>query len=169
LTTGAVAIRDISNEENRFNIVEPILEESFSGLYLWHARRTLSDVEAVRLAVVDGAPAGVAMLKFVHDRAGYVYYIAVAHAYRRRGIGGKLLDDAIGFFFDQHDAQEVYASVGEENVESNALFKGRGFRKTDFSELARRYGRVRALLMYRSMLVVHGEALLVLDSAPLGT
>ena len=26
----------------------PILEESFEGLYLWHARRTLQSIEVVR-------------------------------------------------------------------------------------------------------------------------
>ena len=28
----------------------PILEESFEGLYLWHARRTLQSIEVVREA-----------------------------------------------------------------------------------------------------------------------
>jgi ribosomal protein S18 acetylase RimI-like enzyme len=137
----------------------PILEESFEGLYLWHSRRTLNSISLVKAARVAGEDAGVAMLKTVASKAGYVYYIAVAKRFRGKGIGGRLLDDALALFSDQ-GMEEVYASVEEENVESNALFSSRGFERMTGNELADEYGRVRAFIMAREMMVVRGEVLL---------
>jgi len=137
----------------------PILEESFEGLYLWHARRTLSSISLVKAARVDGEDAGVSMLKIVAEKAGYVYYIAVARRFRGRGIGGRLLDDALSLFRRQ-GMENVYASVEEENVESKALFSSRGFQPIPSNQLANEYGRVRAFIMSREMMVVPGEVLL---------
>lgn len=137
-----------------------ILEESFEGLYLWHARRTLQAIEVVRAAKAgDGEDAGLAMLKMLHEGAGYVYYVAVPPRFRRQGIGGRLLDDAIGYLGRQ-GARNVYASVEEDNLESRLLFSSRGFQKVHGSEMAERYGRIRALLIYREMMVVPGELLM---------
>jgi len=63
----------------------------------------------------------------------------------------------------------VYASVGEDNVESNALFRNRGFRQTGFGEVSRKYGMLKAMSMYRAMFVVPGEVLLVLDGPSLAS
>jgi len=106
------------------------------------------------------------MLKLVEERAGYVYYIAVGSASRGMGFGTKLLRDAVGQL-SAAGAKEVYASVGEDNVESNALFRGNGFRRTGYGEVAHKYGRLKAVSMYRAMLVVPGEILLVLDGPSL--
>jgi ribosomal protein S18 acetylase RimI-like enzyme len=138
----------------------PILEESFEGLYLWHARRTLQRIETVRAArTPEGEDAGLLMMKMLGDGAGYVYYVAVARRWRRGGIGGRLLDDAVSFLSD-NGARDIFASVEEENEESKALFGSRGFEGVDASEMSGRYGRLRALLMYREMMVVPGEVLL---------
>jgi ribosomal protein S18 acetylase RimI-like enzyme len=138
----------------------PILEESFEGLYLWHARRTLQSIEVVRAArTADGEDAGLLMLKTLGEDAGYVYYVAVPPRFRRRGIGGRLLDDALAYF-GERGVRYAYASVEEENVESKTLFRSRGFEKLQGAEMAARYGRIRALLMYREMMVVPGELLL---------
>jgi ribosomal protein S18 acetylase RimI-like enzyme len=138
----------------------PILEESFEGLYLWHARRTLQSIETVRAArTPEGDDAGLLMMKMLGDGAGYVDYVAVARSWRRRGIGGRLLDDAVSYLANG-GARDIFASVGEENGESKTLFGSRGFERVDMSEMADRYGRVRALLMYREMMVVPGEVLL---------
>lgn len=138
----------------------PILEESFEGLYLWHARRTLQSIEVVRAArTADGEDAGLLMLKMLDETAGYVYYVAAPSRYRRRGIGGMLLDNAISYFAAR-GARDVYASVEDDNLGSKALFASRGFEKVEGSEMAGRYGRIRALLMYREMMVVPGELLL---------
>ncbi len=146
--------------------LEPILEESFTGIYLRHAKRTLHDVETVRVARVGGAAVGLAMLKLLTKGAGYVYYIAVLPSSRMKGLGSRLLLDSLDYFA-RSGATEVYASVGEDNVESKALFFGRGFRRTDFSEVSKKYGTIRALAMYRGMWVVPGEMLLVKDTATL--
>jgi ribosomal protein S18 acetylase RimI-like enzyme len=138
----------------------PILEESFEGLYLWHARRTLQSIEGVWAARTAGREdAGLLMLKMLTEDAGYVYYVAVPPRFRRQGIGGRLLDDALSYFA-KRGALYAYASVEEENLESKTLFSSRGFERLKVSEMAARYGRMRALLMYREMTVVPGELLL---------
>ena len=139
----------------------PILEESFEGLYLWHARRTLQSIEVVRAARTgEGEDAGLVMIKTLDEGAGYVYYVAVPPRFRRQGIGGKLLDDAISRFAKM-GVRDIYASVEEDNVESKRLFGSRGFDRLKDSEMTARYGRIRSLLMYREMMVVPGEVLLV--------
>jgi ribosomal protein S18 acetylase RimI-like enzyme len=148
---------DVPPSERRA-LLDPILEESFKGLYLWHARRTLREVERVRAASIGGEVVGLAMLTNVSSEAGYVYYIAVAPEHRRRGVGRRLLGDALEYF-EGRGSEEVYASIEEQNVESMALFASAGFRKTDHDELSRKYGAFRALDMYRKMLVVPGEEL----------
>jgi len=148
----------------------PILEESFEGLYLWHARRTLQSIDVVRAArTAEGEDAGLIMLKRLAEGAGYVYYVAVPPSFRRQGIGGRLLDDAIACFA-QMSVLDVYASVEEDNLESKTLFGSRGFERLKGSEMAERYGRIRSLLMYREMTVVPGEILLGkrLDAAQKG-
>lgn len=142
--------------------LEPILEDSFEGWYLRHSRRTLYEIPKVRVAEARGEAVGLAMLKSLGDSAGYVYYIAVAKVNRRMGFGGRLLDDALDYFRDL-GAEIVYASV--ENEEAAALFSSRGFRRTHFVEVSNRHGLVRAVAMYRSMLVVPGEVLLQLQLA----
>ncbi len=139
----------------------PILDESFEGLYLWHARRTLHGIEVVRVAMMaaDGEDAGLVMLKMLGEDAGYVYYVAVPPRFRRRGIGGRLLDDALACFV-KRGALYAYASVEEDNVESMTLFRSRGCEELPGSEMAARYGRIRAFLLYREMMVVPGELLL---------
>jgi ribosomal protein S18 acetylase RimI-like enzyme len=138
----------------------PILDESFEGLYLWHARRTLQSIETVRAArTSEGEDAGVLMMKMLGDGAGYVYYVAVARRWRRMGVAGRLLDDAVSYL-TKGGAHDIFASVEEENEGSKALFDSRGFEKVDMSEMAGKYGRLRALLMYREMMVVPGEVLL---------
>ena len=154
----AIEIADVPKRERERLL--PILEESFEGLYLWHARRTLHSIEVVRAArTAEEEDAGLVMLKTIAEGAGYVYYVAVPPSFRRRGIGGMLLDDAVSYF-ERQGARDVYASVPEDNVESKTLFGSRGFERITGSDMAERYGRVRALLMYREMMVVRGELLL---------
>jgi L-amino acid N-acyltransferase YncA len=156
-----IVIVDVPPGARRAESLDPILEESFEGLYLWHARRTLREVERVRVARMGGGGGeviGLAMLTNISAEAGYVYYIAVAPGHRKRGVGGRLLRDALEYFAG-NGSEEVYASIEEGNVESMALFISAGFRETDHSELSRKYGALRALDMYRKMLVVLGEKL----------
>jgi len=139
--------------------LEWILEESFQGWYLMHSKRTLRDIELVRAAVSSGKPVGLVMLKTLGEGSGYVYYIAVARASRKRRIGKLLLEDALRHFKDSKVA-EVFASVEEDNQPSEALFASEGFTRTSFGEVSKKYGSLHTVNMYREMLVVPGEVLL---------
>ncbi len=154
----AVEIEEVDGEDRR--LLEPILEASFTGWYRQHAKRTLRSIEIARAAIVEEKPVGLVMLNWLNREAGYVYYIAVLPDFRGHGIAGSLLDDSLGFFF-QRGAGEVYASVTSDHEEPLTLFKSRGFGNTGFRELSRKYGFVGALNLYRRMLVVSGETLLV--------
>lgn len=158
---GEMTIRDVGPGGRED--LDPVLQESFTGVYLRHAHKTLLEVKFVRAAFVGEKPVGLSMLKTLDEGAGYVYYIAVSGSLRRKGVGTRLLLDALRLFASM-GMKEVYASVGSENLESNALFKGQGFRKTDYGEVARKYGVFKAISMYRAMFVVPGEYLLVKDS-----
>ncbi len=141
---------------------EWILEEGFSGLYLWHAKRTLGSADTVLLAQVAGEAAGLVLLKRIEPHIGYVYYIVVVKRYRGMGVGGALLDHSVRMFASE-GRREVYASIEDHNVESIRLFRSRGFRPSGFEDLKRKYGSLRAARIYADMLVVHGETLYVLE------
>ena len=139
--------------------LEWILEESFEGWYLMHSRRILRDVEVVRAAMSSGKPIGLVMLKTLEGRVGYVYYIAVAKAHRKKGIAKQLLEDALRLF-KASKVEEVFASVEEDNKPSEALFGSEGFTRTSFGEVSKKHGKLHALNMYNAMRVVPGEVLL---------
>ena len=136
-----------------------ILEESFEGWYLMHSKRTLRSIELVRAAMSSGKPVGLVMLKTLEGNVGYVYYIAVATAYRKKGIAKQLLENALQHF-KASNVEEVFASVEENNKPSEALFASEGFIRTSFHEVSKRHGNLHTLNMYREMLVVPGEVLL---------
>jgi ribosomal protein S18 acetylase RimI-like enzyme len=137
----------------------PILDRSFEGWYLWHSKRTLRRVSLVRKAAVEGRAVGLSMLKEVGEGVGYVFYLAVLPDFRRRRIGGSLLDDALSLFASQGESC-VYATVEEDNEPSLALFRSRGFVEVGFDDLARLHGRLRAVYMLHGMTAVTGEVVL---------
>jgi len=139
--------------------LEHLLADSFEGWYLSHSKKTLMNIEMVREAVVDGRPVGLVMLKTFDGEIGYVYYIAVARDHRRRKVATRLLEHSLGYFAGL-GMREAYASIEEDNVESEGLFRSRGFERTNYKEVAGKYGGLRALNLYRKMLVVPGEKLL---------
>jgi ribosomal protein S18 acetylase RimI-like enzyme len=139
--------------------LEWILEESFEGWYLMHSKRTLRGIEMVRAAMSSGRPVGLVMLKTLEENVGYVYYIAVAKADRKKGIGKLLLNDSLRIF-GSSKVKEVFASVEKDNEPSEALFASEGFTKTSFGEVSKRHGSLHTMNMYRAMTVVPGEVLL---------
>src|SRR5438876_5232279 len=139
--------------------LEWILEESFEGWYLMHSKRTLRDIKLVRAAMSSGKVVGLVMLKTLVESVGYVYYIAVAKASRKRGIGKLLLEDTMRYF-KASSVEEVFASVEEDNEPSEALFASEGFTRTSFSEVSKKHGSLHKFIMYRAMLVVRCEVLL---------
>lgn len=139
--------------------LEWILNESFEGWYLMHSMRTLHRIETVRAALSSGKPVGLVMLKVLDGIIGYVYYIAVAKSQRQKGIAKLLLEDSLGIF-KAKGVKEVFASVEHENVPSEKLFASQGFVPTSFGEVAKNYGNIHTVNMYRIMTVVPGEVLL---------
>ena len=107
----------------------------------------------------SGKPVGMVMLKTLEGSAGYVYYIAVAKAERKKGIGKLLLEDALQRF-KASKLEEVFASVEEDNEPSEALFASEGFTRTSLGQVSKRHGKLHALSMYNAMRVVPGEVLL---------
>ncbi len=142
----------------------PVLIDSFTGVYRWHAKRTLRTVGRVRAAELDGELVGVSLLEKLLPEVAYVYYIAVRPAHRRGGVAGTLLDDALAAF--RRDGTEVvYAAVQEDNVASVQLFVSRGFRATEKHEPSYREGGLGAWGLRSRMWVVRGEILLGLRLA----
>ncbi len=152
-----ILIRDATRED-REKLVH-VLEEGFEGIYLWHAKKTLKDIDVVKVAILNSEVAGLVMLKDLDSRLGYVYYIAVARRFRGAGVGGKLLDYSLNYFSDRGKF-EVFSSVEKDNEASLALFKSRDFRATSLQELSKRYGIVKANILRMKMLLVSGELLL---------
>jgi len=136
--------------------LDPIIDSSFEGWYQRHAKRTLREIETVFAAKSDDSEAGFAMVKKLDSKTGYIYYIAVLPEYRGRKIGGRLLDHSLSHFFD-NGVNVVFASLIQEHDEPNKLFKSRGFRETHFGDVAKKFGNLHAINMYRKMLVVSGE------------
>lgn len=145
--------------------LEPILEDGFTGIYLWHARKTLKDVEIVKAATVGNDPAGLVMLRDLGGSLGYVYYIAVAKQFRQMGVGGILLDESLRYFFER-GMVEVYASVESDNEASLKLFDSRGFRASSLHALTKKYGILKSNHLRMKMFLVPGELLRVKDISP---
>ena len=137
----------------------PIIKESFVGIYRWHAKRTLREIGRVRSARLEGQLAGISMLDRLTLEVGYVYYLAVGEAFRNRGVGGALLDDAITLFRSE-GAHILYGAAEEENTPSIRLFSSRGFRVIERDEIGFREGGLGAWGLRSRMMLVHGEVLM---------
>ena len=109
--------------------------------------------------MTSGVPIGLVMLKKLEEGVGYIYYIAVAKAHRRMGIARLLIEDSLQRFREER-VEEVYAGVETDNVPSEGLFMSEGFTQTNFGEVSKRFGTIRAINMYRMMVIVPGEGLM---------
>jgi ribosomal protein S18 acetylase RimI-like enzyme len=146
---------------NRKSELSWILEESFEGWYLRHSMMKLRECNEVLVACnKDAQPVGLAILEKLQMKAGYIFYIAVARYGRGAGVGSRLLDEALKYFNEVRFTR-VFAAVEQENIPSLKLFMSKGFTKTGFGELVKTYGFLTAISMYRQMVVVPGEILLV--------
>lgn len=143
----------------------PVLVDAFEGIYRWHAKRTLRAVPIVRAVESAGAVVAVALLDRPVPEVGYVYYIATRSEARGRGLGGRLLDDALERF-RADGAEVVYAAVREENAGSRRLFESRGFRRTERKETSYQDGGLGAWGLRSRLWVVSGEILLGVRIAP---
>ncbi len=134
----------------------PILDQSFEGIYRWHARRALRSVPWVRQAIRGGLPAGLSMLTMVGAGLGYVYYVAVIPAQRRAGLGGMLLDDALEVL-GTAGALETLACIRGDNTASVRLFRSRGFERIRLRDLSRMKGLAAAVVIWAKMVVAPRE------------
>ena len=137
----------------------PVIRDGFVGIYRWHAKRTLREVPLVRAAELRGEVVGVSLLDLLLPEVGYVYYLIVLSSHRQHGVGGLLLDDALGWFRTR-GVEVVYAAVQSDNPASLRLFEHRGFRAVERKELGWREGGLGAWGLRSRMLVVSGELLL---------
>ncbi|MHB8567997.1 MAG: GNAT family N-acetyltransferase [Nitrososphaerales archaeon] len=145
--------------ENRDSAI-PVLEESFEGWYLWHAKRTMRDIEEVLAAFIGERIVGVSMLKMLDSHLGYVYYIAVCKESRRKRVGSMLLEKSLDYFAGK-GADQLFVGISEDNEDSKALFNSHGFTQVSFSDLSKQFGRLHAIVLYRKMTIVSGEVVYV--------
>lgn len=138
----------------------PVLRESFSGIYLWHARRILRSRATVLAAMRGRIPIGLAMMKMLSRDVGYVYYLALARAERRLGVGGLLLDRCLTSLFSL-GVSTILACVTDGNIPSERLVISRGFVPCTMGDLLKRFGALKALGFWIGMTVAPGEEVFV--------
>ena len=161
----AIEIEDL--EAGARELAVPVIRDGFVGIYRWHAKRTLREVPRVRAARSVGEIVGVSLLDRLAPEIGYVYYIIVRQAYRGKGIGGLLCDDAL-LRYRAEGVEVVYAAVQTDNVPSLRLFARRGFRPVERKERGWAEGGLGAWGLRSRMRLVPGERLLGLRlQAPL--
>ncbi|MCI4336040.1 MAG: GNAT family N-acetyltransferase [Thermoplasmata archaeon] len=136
----------------------PVLKESFTGYYRWHAKRMLRDVGVARAARIGKVLVGVALLERLTPEVAYVYYIFVGKDHRRQRVGAALLRDALDRFQRQR-SRVVYAVVGADNRASIGLFRSQGFRSVARKELSWKDGGLGAWGLRSRMYIIHGERL----------
>jgi ribosomal protein S18 acetylase RimI-like enzyme len=152
----AVLVDLEGNERDR---ALPAIRDGFTGIYRWHAKRMLGEVPIVRAAMLHEEVVGVTLLDLLVPEVGYVYYVSVRSAFRGRGIGKHLLDDALRIFVDRK-VEVVYAAVQADNAPSARLFTQRGFREVARKETTWREGGLGAWGLRSRMRLVPGELLL---------
>ena len=83
-----------------------------------------------RVALLDGAPAGYVRVHFdAQWQEGYVDFLAVAPASRRRGVARALLQAACDWSFAQPGARAVTLTVRDDRDAARALYEAMGFRR----------------------------------------
>jgi ribosomal protein S18 acetylase RimI-like enzyme len=137
----------------------PILKESFTGYYRWHAKRILHEIELAQGGYVGAELVGVALLERLIPEVGYVSYVFVGNQHRRRGVGAALLDDALAMF-RREGVIVVYAVATADNRASVRLFRSRGFRPVERRETGWREGGLGAWGLRSRMRIIQGEVLL---------
>ncbi len=106
-------------EIERMSIPQPWSEAAFAN--------ALAQENAVTLAAVcDGAVCGFITGVYVLDSAD-IYSVATAEEYRRKGVGGKLLEAFFGALPDE--AFTVGLEVRESNLAAISLYEKNGFER----------------------------------------
>lgn len=142
---------------NNRELLVPLLEKCFEGLYLGHAIKMLKEAKTVKAAVIQDILVGVIILEMLNPKAGYLYYIAIAPENRKKSIGKKMVNYSFKYFADK-GAKEVFAVINEANESAKSFFEIQGFKHKIFYDLSQKYGRKTAIRMYHDMFVSWGEA-----------
>jgi L-amino acid N-acyltransferase YncA len=98
------------------------------------------------------------MMKMLAPAVGYVYYLAMARAERRHGVGGVLLDRCLTSL-SSLGASTILACVTDGNIPSERLVISRGFLPCGLGSLVRQFGAIKALEFWIGMTVAPGEKL----------
>ncbi len=153
---GPIDLSDLPIAERE--VAVPLVLDAFTGIYRWHAKRTLRDVARVRVARLAGREVGLAMLDPLVPEVGYLYYLIVLREFQGRGIGGRLVDDALDRF--REDGRSVvYVATGLDNAPMVRLLQARGFRTVGRTETGYREGGLGAWGLRSRMRIVPGEVL----------
>lgn len=145
--------------------IERISLASFDRVYAFFAIHGVRRAWPLLVAEEEGSVAGFLEGKLFDGRPpiGYIYYVAVDPARRRRGIARRLVRDSLTAFWNR-GATRVFAAVPPENEASMDLFSSLGFREVERSALWRWYG-LRGLWARTWMVLAPFEILLVQDLA----
>jgi ribosomal protein S18 acetylase RimI-like enzyme len=141
--------------------MEEICRLSFDGLYGCFAIRSLHSSDHILVSKDSQKVVGFAVLKSVHignRMLGNILWLAVHPELRRKGVASGLIEASMGYFKD-HRMNSVYVSVRKDNSAALCSFERKGFRRLDFHQLLKLYGR-RVLEVYSKMHIVPGEIVL---------
>ncbi len=140
--------------------VERLSRTSFDRVYAFFAIRGIRGAWPFLLAEEAGAAVGFLEGRLYEGEPpiGYVYFVAVDSAQRRKGIARRLLEDALAAF-RARGVTRVFASVPGGNEASLALFGSFGFQRTPPGSLRRWYGW-RGVKVQMQMLIAPHEVLL---------
>ncbi len=141
--------------------IERISRASFDRVYAFFAIRG-SRSGWPRLALEDeGAVVAFLEGRFFDGRPpiGYVYFVAVDPAHRRKHAGRVLVDEALKRF-KARGATRVFAAVPEDNAASMGLFKAIGFQEMPPKAMWDWY-RWRSVTLQMNMMIAPHEILLV--------
>lgn len=147
--------------EADFEGIRRISKASFDRVYAFFAIGATRRSWPLLVAEEDGVPVG-----FLEGRLfpgvppiGYVYFVAVDPAHRKKGAGRRLVEEGLRLFAAK-GATRTFAAVPEDNDASLRLFTALGFARAPDRALWRWYGWRGVLTMMRMMIAPH-EVLLV--------
>ena len=148
--------------------LERIARESFDGVRALLAVRGLRRARPLVVAEEGGTLVGFLEGRLLRGRTriGHVYAVAVDPRMRRRGVGRRLVGEALRRF-DAGGATRIVASVPRDHEPSRSLFAASGFREAPREALWRLY-RWRAFRVRLRMILAPHEVFLVRTFTDLG-
>ncbi len=156
---------DVRDGEPRdTDAIKRISRASFDRVYAFFAIHGARRAWPLLVAEDEGSVAGFLEGTLFEGRPpiGYVYFMAVDPLHRRRGIGHRLIEEALAAFV-RRGATRVFAAVSEDNEASMALLTALGFHEAPRRALWRWY-RWRGLAVEMDMLLAPHEVLMVREA-----